>query len=121
MSRMKLMVIAIVVMTRIGLPMAMMSSQTLGETEGDSNTRGQTAATEAAATVGAALAGALSTSSTDKKRKTDKGSEEPRLAQLAKAAAIQSERLASGAPTYASVGTADLIKPRIATTTTGVR
>ena len=42
-------------------------------------------------------------------------------ASVAKAAAIQSERLASGAPTYASVGTADLIKPRIATTTTGVR
>jgi hypothetical protein len=42
-------------------------------------------------------------------------------ASVAKAAAIQSERLASGTPTYASVGTADLIKPRIATTTTGVR
>jgi hypothetical protein len=37
------------------------------------------------------------------------------------AAAIKSERLASGAPTYASVGTADLIKPKSATTTTGVR
>jgi hypothetical protein len=42
-------------------------------------------------------------------------------ASVAKAAAIQSERLASGAPTYASVGTADLIKPKSATTTTGVR
>ena len=40
---------------------------------------------------------------------------------VVKAAAIQSERLASGTPTYASMGTADLIKPRIATTTTGVR
>jgi len=40
---------------------------------------------------------------------------------VAKAAAIQSERLASGTPTFASMGTADLIKPKLSTTTPGVR
>ena len=42
-------------------------------------------------------------------------------ASVSKAAAIQVERLASGKPMYATTGTAELIKPKVSTTTPGVR
>ena len=42
-------------------------------------------------------------------------------ASVVKAAAIQSERLASGKPTYASTGTTDMIKPKISKDTPAVR
>jgi hypothetical protein len=42
-------------------------------------------------------------------------------ASVVKAAAIQAERLALGQPTYASTGTADLIKPKVSATTPAAR